>query len=321
MRLSIPTNWADDFFEKVDLSAVTEIFGKLQSDYIGGGRASVLLKKLPLSRFKEHVKEISKRGIVFNYLLNATCMCNKEFSIKGHREICKLLDFISEHEIPMVTVGLPQIVMLIKSKYPHLKVSVSTNCLVDNLERVKYWEEHGVDQITISYTDLNRDFKELERMTKNAKCELQTICNFICRRHCPQQFFHGAYNSHASQTGTMNDILPIDFYLLTCITRFFTNPYEIIRSSFIRPEDLKYFEKIGLDKFKLGERGINTEDLANIVSAYTNRSYDGNLIDLVPTMSKYKIVSEPSVWHMIKYYVRPGMTQGDEGVHQERSVL
>lgn len=169
----------------MELSSVTEIYGKLPSDFIGGGRASVLLKKLPLARFKEHIREISKRGIIFNYLLNAACLCNKEFSIKEHKEICKLLDLISEHEIPMVTVGLPQIVMLIKSKYPCLKISVSTNCMVDNLERVKYWEEHGADQITISYTDLNRDFKELDRMTKHAKCELQTICNFICRKHCP----------------------------------------------------------------------------------------------------------------------------------------
>lgn len=103
----------------------------------------------------------------------------------------------------------------------------------------------------------------------------------------------------------MNNILPIDFYLLTCITRFFTNPYEIIRSSFIRPEDLIHFENIDMDKFKPGERGINKDNLSRIVTAYTNRSYDGNLIDLVPTMSKYKIVSEPSLWHMIKYYENP----------------
>ncbi|MCP4135642.1 MAG: hypothetical protein GY754_32035 [bacterium] len=305
MSLSIPTNFSEDFFDKVDLSATTEIFGKLSSDYIGGGRASVLINKTSKKKFLEHVDEITKRGITFNYLLNATCMSNLEFTRKGHKKIRKLLDFISENNIPMVTVGLPQLAKLITTHYPSLKISVSTNAMVDCLERVKYWEDLGVDQITISYTDLNRDFKEIKRITDNSKVEIQTICNFICRRHCPQQFFHGAYNSHASQTNSMNKLLPVDYYLLNCISRFFTNPYEIIRSSYIRPEDLHYYEKVGMNKFKLGERGYNTTDLARIVKAYTDRSYDGNVVDIIPTMSKYKVVTEPSVKHVFKHVIKP----------------
>lgn len=304
MRLTIPTNFDDDFFDKIDFSHVTEIYGKMPADAVGGGRAAVNFFDIPKAKFVEHVKEVRKRGISFNYLLNATCMNNWELTRQGHRHIRKLLDFVCELGADIVTVALPQLVELIHTHYPQLKISISTNVMVNNMERVRSWEELGVDQITLSYSDVNRDFGELKRIVKHAKCEVQTICNLICRKSCPYQTLHGNYHSHASQKFN-NEGFAIDYYCNTCIVRFFRNPVEVIRSGWIRPEDLHHYEAIGIDKFKLVERGITTEHLANIVGAYSNRSYDGNFMDLLPSMSKYKTIDEFKISHGIKHFLKP----------------
>jgi collagenase-like PrtC family protease len=305
MKLTVPINWQDDFFDKVDLSSVCEVYGKLDSDVIGGGRASVIFPKVALSTFKDHVSRVRALGLDFNYLLNASCMDNMEFSRDGSRKIRKFLDFLFENKVNMVTITLPSLVSLVKKFYPSIKVSVSTNAMVNSYDKLRCWEEFGIDQITLSYSELNRDFKELRRIVKYKKCEVQLICNLFCRKDCPFQAFHSNFHSHASQKGHVNKRFPADYYCMFCLVRVWSNPFEIMRSCWIRPEDVELYEKIGIEKFKLAERGMNTPDLSRIVKAYTERSYAGNLMDLIPTMSKYRYISDLKVSHFMKYFFRP----------------
>lgn len=169
MPFSIPTNWQDGFFDRVDLAAVGEVFGKLPSDALGGGRASVIF-------------------------------------------------------------------------HP------------------------------------------------------------VSRRHCPFQALHGNFHSHASQRGHMSGGFPIDYYCLYCVVRIFSDPDEVLKAPWIRPEDLGRYERLGIRWFKLAERGMTTEALARVVSAYTNRTYDGNLMDLFPTMSKYEYIVRPRVLHLARHF-------------------
>jgi hypothetical protein len=54
-----------------------------------------------------------------------------------------------------------------------------------------------------------------------------------------------------------------------------------IRSDWIRPEDLPRYEALGYETFKLTERNAPTEIMVTRVKAYSERCYDGNLLDLV----------------------------------------
>ncbi len=54
-----------------------------------------------------------------------------------------------------------------------------------------------------------------------------------------------------------------------------------IRSNWIRPEDLHTYESLGYDRFKIAEHDAPTETLLRRARAYTERRYDGNLLDLV----------------------------------------
>ncbi len=76
--LSVATNFDDGLLDAVSGYPVMEVFGKLSSDAIGGGRASFTLPPLSLKRLERHVEKARSKGIGFNYLLNPACMDNRE---------------------------------------------------------------------------------------------------------------------------------------------------------------------------------------------------------------------------------------------------
>ena len=61
----------------------------------------------------------------------------------------------------------------------------------------------------------------------------------------------------------------------------YTNPEQIIRSRWIRPEDLARYEALGFDRIKLSGRNMSLQWLRRMAGAYAARSYHGNLADLL----------------------------------------
>lgn len=80
MRLSVATNFDNQLIYEVKRYPVYELFGKLPSDFFGGGRASYMLSPLKKRGLEEHVREVHQNGLQFNYLLNPACMDNMEFT-------------------------------------------------------------------------------------------------------------------------------------------------------------------------------------------------------------------------------------------------
>jgi collagenase-like PrtC family protease len=58
------------------------------------------------------------------------------------------------------------------------------------------------------------------------------------------------------------------------------DPVELLKSPWIRPEDIRHYEAVGYEHFKITERFKRTPLLLENVRAYENRRYDGNLLDL-----------------------------------------
>jgi hypothetical protein len=58
------------------------------------------------------------------------------------------------------------------------------------------------------------------------------------------------------------------------------HPVEILRTHFVRPEDVHLYESIGIEHFKLDTALLTTDDIVRRVEAYVARTYDGNLTHL-----------------------------------------
>ncbi len=281
MRLSVATNFEPDLVEALKGYPVYELFGKLPADSLGGGRASYMLSPLPKSALAAHVREAHRHGIRFSYLLNAACLDNREWTRKGQREIRRLLDWLVEIGVDAVTVSLPYLLDLIKRSYPQLQVTVGVFAGVDHVQKAKMWEELGADCITLESLSVNRRFSLLASLRKSVRCDLMLLVNTNCLQSCPFSQAHMVALSHASQAGHPSHGFLLDYCFLRCSRMKLADPVNYIRSDWIRPEDLRHYEALGYDRFKLAERNAPTEVMVRRVRAYSERRYDGNLLDLI----------------------------------------
>jgi len=314
MKFSVATNWDDNLIREIESldpkHQVTEIFGKLASDFVGGGRASLVLPHPSKRQVRRHIQEAHRYGLKFNYLLNASCLDNQEFTILGQRKIHKLLDWLTDLSVDAVTISIPYLLQLIKKQYPHFKVCISVMAGVNTPERAKYWQDLGADVITLYSVDVNRDFPLLRVIRKRVNCELQLIANNGCLLNCPFSQYHGVIVSHASQSTHKLQGFMIPYYIINCRYLRLTDPVNYIRSDWIRPEDIHYYEDIGIDSLQLTEGSTTTEVISKTIDAYINRYYDGNLIDILSLLSGKNIAQQNNriinkLFYSLKYFFHP----------------
>ncbi|MBK9964131.1 MAG: U32 family peptidase [Holophagales bacterium] len=306
--LSVATNFDDGLLDALSGYPVTEIFGKLASDAVGGGRASFTLPPLPRRRFERHVAKAKAKGIGFNYLLNPACMDNREFTRQGQREIEALLAYVESAGVSAVTISLPSLLPVIKKRHPGLKVRVGVYARVDGVTKARYWEDEGADCITLESLSVNRDFRLLAALRKALKIELQLIVNANCQLFCPLSGQHMVNLSHASQKGHASRGFLLDWCVMKCSYDKLKDPAQYLRSEFIRPEDLGLYRDLGYDSFKVLERGAPTPVLAKRVKAYSEGRYEGNLLDLIQPFGyreKRDVSPLADLAGKLKYFFRP----------------
>ncbi len=310
--LSVATNFDNGFLDAISAYPVKEVFGKLPSDSVGGGRASFTLPPLSRKRFERHVEAARSKGIGFNYLLNPACMDNREYTRQGQKEIEALLEYIEDIGIGAVTISLPFLLPIIKKRHPRLKVRVGVYARVDGVAKARFWEEGGADCITLESLSVNRDFRVLESLRRALKIELQLIVNANCQLFCPLSGQHMVNLSHASQKGHPTRGFMIDWCVMKCSYDKLKDPVQYLRSEFIRPEDLGLYINMGYNSFKVLERGAPTPVLIRRVKAYSEGYYDGNLLDLIQPFG-YKEKSDASLskglFNKWKYLFRPRLVR------------
>jgi collagenase-like PrtC family protease len=284
-KFCIPCNWDFTLLESLKPSLTHYVYGKLSSDIVGGGRPFYKLPKPTKDFIYNYVSEVRSKGVNFNYLLNSSCTGNKEFTKNGHKAIIDLITWVSDIGANYITVASPYIAELVKKNVPSIKLAVSKMAFVSDASQAKIWENIGASEITIN-PDLNRNFKKLELLKKATQCHLTLLVNEACLYRCPYVYYHVNSDSHASQNASTKPY--ICYSRLLCEKIFISNPQEIIKSTFIRPEDLHFYEEIGIRKFKLVGRTRPTSWITLALNAYCQRSYNGNLAEILGTFSLHR---------------------------------
>ena len=282
MILSVPTTWEEKYLLRLkEYPQVGWLYGSLPTEVVGSGRQTALLPSVNRESGTEHIRQAHRLGFSFNYLLNTSCLGNREYTGDFHGAILKYIEWVAEQEPDLVTVTLPFLAQLIKKQFPSLKISVSKYANVDSLEKAKYWEELGADEITIPDDNLNRDFKMLRLMRENLRCGIQIFTNLACLLGCPFAFHHANLASHGAQRHEEAGGVYLEYCLANCKNIRVRRPVEIIKSGWIRPEDLHHYEEMGITKFKLVDRSLTARGLLKRVKAYSERKYRGNLGDII----------------------------------------
>ena len=264
------------------------VFGKLKSDFLGGGRSSAFLPDISLEELKEYIELCHKNNLIFNYLINPMCMENKELEPESHFKIIEFLKQLESIGVDAITITSPYLCELIKTQFPNFKVTVGLYAYTFDLNHIKRWIDLGADEITLAHHN-NRDFKALKNMlnyTKGKNVTLRLIANNLCLHMCPYSIMHGTVQGHisCSDSSAHGDI---DYCFMKCLAEKITDMSNLISSDWIRPEDLIYYEKLCEEtgnynlSIKLVERTKSTDSLTRVVEAYANRHYEGNLLDIL----------------------------------------
>jgi collagenase-like PrtC family protease len=226
-----------------------------------------------------YIKACHDRGLEFSYLLNAPCLGNLQYSKKGYGQLIELLEWIDRAGADAVTVGIPYLIDLVRKRFTRLKIKVSTTARVNTIRKALQYEDMGVEEIIID-EHINREFKTLEAIRKTVKCNLELILNNICLWQCPYNYEHVNHDGHASREGEEEQYCYLQYPGYLCLYRKLMDPVELLKSPWIRPEDIRHYEAVGYEHFKITERFKRTPLLLENVRAYENRRYDGNLLDL-----------------------------------------
>lgn len=319
VKYDVGTNFDPDLIGIIDSHNASgefeTVFGKLRSDCFGGGRSSMILPDLSLEELGAHIKLAHSKKLRFNYLMNPYCLGNREVFPDTHREILAFIDNIVDLEADGVTVNSPFLCSLIKNRHPSLEVTIGLYSSIFTPKQVVEWKDLGADVLTLGHA-LNRDFPLLEAMMRVAKdigIGLRLIANNICLRDCAYKTFHGTELSHSSQANEKGAEFVVDYCVIQCTAHKLMNPERLIASEWIRPEDVTHYEelcdKVGYDRLsiKLLDRIKTTQFIARVVKAYAERSYSGNLLDIMsfPGEQKIKNTLEKNIAQTIKHKFNP----------------
>lgn len=299
MKLRVGANWDFSLIDALPGTPVDGLFGKLPFDIVGGARPGFVLPRISRDYVKRYIQACHEKGIEFSYLLNAPCLGNLQYSRKGYRQLIDLLGWIDQSGADAVTVGMPYLIDLVRKRFPRLKIKVSTTARVNTVRKALQYEAMGVEEIIID-EHINREFKALEAIRKAVNCNLELIVNNICLWQCPYNYEHVNHDGHASRIGEEEQYCYLQYPGYLCLYRKLTEPVELLKSPWIRPEDLSHYENIGYDHFKITERFKRTPFLVEHVRAYQNRRYDGNLLDFftLPRKGAFTPVH-------LEYFIKP----------------
>lgn len=280
MKFSIP-HPCDIFdlglFEKYE--KVSEVYVKGDSSNIGTGR--IFQYSPSKSYLKKLCKEIHDRGCEVNIVLNATCFGGEQYTKKWITNTLRYLDHLSSLNVDLLTIADPYLIALIHHYGYSFKIVVSVLAFVHTVVGARYFDEMKVDRITLS-TNINRDLNLIRKIRKCVKSDLALIVNEGCLLDCPNRHFCYNYISHLS--GNKDSDIHADYevyYWVSDNLIRIKQPYTLLTSPWIRPENLRDYENVGINIFKISGRNKPLEFLKKALEAYHSLHFDGNIFDII----------------------------------------
>jgi collagenase-like PrtC family protease len=274
--------------EAEGLNEVEEVYMAGAPEVMGSGRAT--LHSARIADIREQTAYAHQHDIKMNIVINPSCFGGNHLTFEGYKLFTQYFEDLNKAEVDGVTVAEPYFIEMLRDF--SMETVVSCIAHVDSPQRAEFFEALGADTIALD-TNINRNFAVLEAITKAVRCDLKILVNEGCLYKCP--FRHAHFNLFSHITATRSSLMKAqaqsmnifsDYYFDKCISIRVRDPAQIIRSPWIRPEDLKDYEAIGIDNFKITGRANTVNWIINCMKAYAQRSFEGNLLELIDCPSE-----------------------------------
>lgn len=262
---------------------IREVYGSMPSAPVGTIRPSITLPSVSLDQLCEYIKKTNAIGVEFDYIMNATVLDGSEYIAEGKQEIVEFIGKLVDAGLNTITITIPYIIRLVKKYYPQLNITASICAEIESVQRALDFEKIGVNCI-VPAKDINRDFKTLNNINKACKSKIKLLCTTPCLYKCSDLYYH--MNLSSVRDNSLQSAFKVKGKFLShtasrCQRRRLENLEEYIKSPWIRPEDIVYYEAIGITEFKLDGRDKKEAYNIDVAKAYMKGHYEGNLLYLM----------------------------------------
>jgi collagenase-like PrtC family protease len=232
-----------------------------------------------MAALQEYAAHSAKLSIDFNYTINTPYMNNEEFTKEGVAEFRQFLTELYAAGVRSLTLALPGLMEIANEMKPGFAIRASVICNTNTANKAMELKRLGAERIVVDES-IARDFRVLKSIVAAFGDKVEIIANSVCQQDCTYRIFH--YNQIAGDSVGPTSGISCTFYRHRCALRTHKDPSTLLKAAWIRPEDLKYYEDIGIEYFKLqGRQAVATGDPVRTVQSYINGSYDGDLVELL----------------------------------------
>lgn len=277
---------------------ITELYGSIRAHAKLAARPDFRLPDATPIDLENYVRIAKENGIDFNYTLNSILPYGAKAEIFENRfAIAELVKYLEAIGVYRITVANPLLLEIIRNyANSEIETEISTIAHIDTITQIKYYhEKYNVNKVC-GNLNKNRDFEFLEKAAKYCNKNgiiYELMANEFCgvggkdyATHCIYR--DSCYLCHATNS-TFDDTTTFDSYPMNiCTDSRNLNISNWLKLKWIRPEDLIYYNKIGLNYFKITGRTGSSEYIRKTIKAYFDCSYDGNLIELWKPLESIK---------------------------------
>ena len=231
-------------------------------------------------RIISDLKYCRKHGMKLDLLANSLCYGETACTEEQRLQITGIIRRLDKEGLypEIITTTSPYIAKLCKLNFPDIEVRASVNMRLRNTLAMEYLSPL-FDSFYIC-RDVQRDLPTFHMMADWCRTHGKKLCMLVnsgCVRDCPWHVFHILHHGHnylnIFQEMQDQKIWFVCYNLYTKNKRY----SDFLRGTWIRPEDIHLFEP-ELETIKLATRRTNYP--FEILEAYLNESFDGNLLHL-----------------------------------------
>lgn len=292
----------DELNHEYDKGAkIVEVYGSDRAHAALAARPDFRLQDIDMAKLERTVKEGLDKNITFNYTMNSIFpYCTKTELLAHKKEIQDFVKYLESIGVYRITVANPIMAMIIR-EVSSIELELSTIAHVDAVTQIKLYKDmFNINKICGNVMK-NRDKEFLENAAKFCKDNgiiYELMINEFCYNtvngsssHCI--FRDSCYICHAGNK-TQEEAEAFNNYPMgQCMASRGNTEAGWLRSRYVLPQWLKYYNDIGLHHFKLTGRTGSIEYLEAMCRAYMSMDYKGNLIELwKPLQSIYTGKSE-----------------------------
>ncbi len=225
-----------------------------------------------------------ENGVELDLLFNANCYGEDAYSEELRAQVYDVMAELDRRGLfpEIVTTTSQYIAKVLKVRHPKIEIRSSVNMKLESTKAMEY-----ISDIFDSFyicRDIQRDRRVMKQFSDWCDDHGKKLCmlvNSACLRCCPVQIWHDNYLCHKPWKGEEQEfILHYPYRLCGRVTDDIKNAAEILRMSWIRPEDIHYYEPY-VAAMKLATRSTPHPEL--MLKAYAEGHWDGDLLELLGT--------------------------------------